>query len=266
MLQFSRKIRKKILSKNQTTKYLLYAAGEIALVVMGILIALQINNWNDNRKNNNLEQEYLIRLHDDLEEEESYIESFITYNEKVSDFAKEAIEFFEYGDIAFENSQNALITLYQASQFNDARTTSSTYKELNSSGQINLIKNYNLRSSIISYYELDWTNSVIFEIPNNYRTTLRSVMPSTIQLEMMKNCGDVYVQTKKSIAVELPETCNINIDPKLANKVLSRLLADTKLKEDLNFLIGNMDSKLAYMTYIRQQLKKVKQELEESKN
>lgn len=50
MIKFFRKIRQKLLSENKFSKYLLYAIGEIILVVIGILIALSINNWNENRK------------------------------------------------------------------------------------------------------------------------------------------------------------------------------------------------------------------------
>lgn len=50
MIKFFRKIRQKLLTENKFSKYLLYAIGEIVLVVIGILIALQINNWNENRK------------------------------------------------------------------------------------------------------------------------------------------------------------------------------------------------------------------------
>ncbi|MEW4925770.1 DUF6090 family protein [Algibacter sp. 2305UL17-15] len=49
MIKFFRKIRQKLLSENRFRKYLLYAVGEIVLVVIGILIALQINNWNQNK-------------------------------------------------------------------------------------------------------------------------------------------------------------------------------------------------------------------------
>ena len=51
MIKFFRKIRFNLLSENNTSKYFKYAFGEIILVVIGILIALQINNWNENRKN-----------------------------------------------------------------------------------------------------------------------------------------------------------------------------------------------------------------------
>ncbi|MEN2282966.1 DUF6090 family protein [Algoriphagus sp. SE2] len=49
MISLFRKIRQKLLSQNRVTRYLIYALGEILLVVIGILIALTINNWNTNR-------------------------------------------------------------------------------------------------------------------------------------------------------------------------------------------------------------------------
>ena len=50
MIKFFRKIRQRLLTENKFSKYLLYAIGEIVLVVIGILIALQINNWNAEKK------------------------------------------------------------------------------------------------------------------------------------------------------------------------------------------------------------------------
>ena len=66
MLTFFRKIRKALLDSGSTRKYLLYAVGEIALVVIGILIALQINNWNEDRKAKKLELSLLTELYDNL--------------------------------------------------------------------------------------------------------------------------------------------------------------------------------------------------------
>ena len=62
MIKFFRKIRQNLLMENKTGKYFKYAIGEIVLVVIGILIALQINNWNENQKKTVLESQYLIRL------------------------------------------------------------------------------------------------------------------------------------------------------------------------------------------------------------
>jgi len=67
MVKFFRKIRQKLLSENKFIKYLLYAIGEIVLVVIGILIALQINTWNEVRKERNIEQKLLLEYKAELD-------------------------------------------------------------------------------------------------------------------------------------------------------------------------------------------------------
>ncbi len=79
MIKFFRKIRQNLLIENKTGKYFKYAIGEIILVVIGILIALQINNWNENRKAEKIELTYLIRLKNDLEKDTLYLENKIQY-------------------------------------------------------------------------------------------------------------------------------------------------------------------------------------------
>lgn len=66
MIKFFRTIRQNLLSEGKTAKYLKYALGEIVLVVIGILIALQINNWNENRKTEIKVKNSLIALKNDL--------------------------------------------------------------------------------------------------------------------------------------------------------------------------------------------------------
>jgi hypothetical protein len=67
MIKFFRKIRQNLLSEGKTGKYLKYAIGEIVLVVIGILIALQINNWNEQRKDKIKEQGLLNQLQEDYQ-------------------------------------------------------------------------------------------------------------------------------------------------------------------------------------------------------
>lgn len=67
MIKFFRKIRYDLMEKNKTGKYLKYAFGEIILVVIGILIALQINNFNNGRQEMKIEQSYLLSLQSEYE-------------------------------------------------------------------------------------------------------------------------------------------------------------------------------------------------------
>ena len=66
MIKLFRNIRKKLLEQGKTTNYLKYAIGEIILVVIGILIALQVNNWNESLKNKVEIENALVALHNDL--------------------------------------------------------------------------------------------------------------------------------------------------------------------------------------------------------
>jgi len=66
MIPFFRKIRKNMADNNRPLKYMRYAIGEIVLVVIGILIALQINNWNENRKTKLRSQVYINEIVNDL--------------------------------------------------------------------------------------------------------------------------------------------------------------------------------------------------------
>ena len=68
MIKFFRKIRRGLLSENKFSKYLIYAVGEIILVVIGILIALQINNWNEWEKDRKKEQKILLQIESNIEE------------------------------------------------------------------------------------------------------------------------------------------------------------------------------------------------------
>jgi hypothetical protein len=74
MIKLFKKIRKNFHMENKTAKYFKYAVGEIVLVVIGILIALQINNWNETRKLHKVRQYYYNQILEDLETDKRHIE------------------------------------------------------------------------------------------------------------------------------------------------------------------------------------------------
>ena len=82
MIKFFRQIRFKLMSENKTSRYFKYAFGEIILVVIGILIALQINNWNENRKLLKSEKGLLTEVIANLEANKKMLESGLKFNEK----------------------------------------------------------------------------------------------------------------------------------------------------------------------------------------
>src|SRR5210317_1909147 len=104
MIKFFRTIRQNLLNQGKTSKYLKYAIGEIILVVIGILIALNINNWNEEQKERLLEKEafnsLLISLSSDLENQ-------INFNIRILKFNIESINYIKQllnGDIIYNDS------------------------------------------------------------------------------------------------------------------------------------------------------------------
>ena len=82
MIKFFRKIRRKMLTENKFNKYLIYAIGEIALVVIGILIALSLNNWNQKKSERKLESRYIFSLIEDAKTDLSNFNNAIIVNEE----------------------------------------------------------------------------------------------------------------------------------------------------------------------------------------
>ncbi len=92
MINFFRKARRKMAEQNRLVQYLRYAIGEIVLVVIGILIALQINSWNEKRIAKLQEKRILKDLHEEFEMNLLLLDSCFQHNQKVMDANKEIME------------------------------------------------------------------------------------------------------------------------------------------------------------------------------
>jgi len=161
MIKFFRKIRKKLLAEGKTANYLKYAIGEIVLVVIGILIALQINNWNKKTLDLTKQYNYLKNIKRDLEDQIASIDNQIVYETKFIDAASYLVTYFN------ENSFNNLDQDF-FSKLSDLHTRKTfivndpTYTDLLSSGNIDLIKNADFKDNLIQYYnELERIEKVI---------------------------------------------------------------------------------------------------------
>lgn len=152
MLFILRKIRNQLIHNNKVTTYVIYAFGEIALVVIGILIAVSIDTWNEGIKERRAESHYLSNLQDDLalqlKETGSCLNSESDILKSINNIGKEIESGFSSNNINHLNIR--LTRIMQNRTLNIYRTT---FEELKSSGNINIISNKELRSEIIGYYQ-----------------------------------------------------------------------------------------------------------------
>jgi len=161
MLTFFRRIRKGLLGDGATSKYLLYAIGEIALVVIGILIALQINNWNSQKLDNKLESEYLGRLQSDLQFDLETLNWSLPYVGEKKEALKRALQLIKTDTLIHSDTLTQILDVSTRLSISiRINRQNATYSELVSTGNLNLIRNYHLRNRITEYYTL-WDNNIL---------------------------------------------------------------------------------------------------------
>ncbi len=164
MIKFFRRFRQRLLTENKFGKYLIYAIGEIVLVVIGILIALGVNNWNQENKEHRLGDELLVRIHRDLVKDTINFKSVIIRNDALREDLKELLVGLYAGIDSMEEVQHMSKTwdqmLDQAFSPND-----NTYRSMLSSGTLGLIRNPELKEEILNLYsEYDQTRTLLVSI------------------------------------------------------------------------------------------------------
>lgn len=146
MITFFRKIRQGLLHDRKIRKYLLYAIGEIVLVVIGILIALQINNWNNRQTEKKEEKKTYLHIRQQiLDDREVLLEvrDFNTYFTKTFQRAQAIVAAKDRDKI-----DSLALMAIGLSQFSDFHRSGNIYETLVNSGDLKLLKNREITSAI----------------------------------------------------------------------------------------------------------------------
>lgn len=158
MITFLRKLRERLIPGSAVTRYLLYAIGEILLVVVGILIALQINNWNQERQNRALEHTSLENLMEDLVIQREIAIEHLDY-EAIMIARIDSSRWYLESKISNAELSDLLMKLTGRFTF---VANKATFTNLGATGNIVLIENEELKNSIVRYYQLlDYVTSVV---------------------------------------------------------------------------------------------------------
>ena len=178
MIKFFRNIRKKLLQEGKTANYLKYAVGEIILVVIGILIALQVNNWNENRKERDRETNLLDQIEKDL------IQSHKTFNtaekffmDKTKSAAYVLRAYWEKDGIITDSLVVHMRNLFRSRR---EKPFTGTIESLIYSGDINIVKSGELRNELIAY--LGEVNAILSDIERFDETYYRPAIKDALKL------------------------------------------------------------------------------------
>lgn len=152
MIKLFRDIRKKLLSENKFSKYFKYAIGEIVLVVVGILIALQINNWNQQRLKSNQEYKLLLELRTDLEITQNELKQDISNLDSVYGITENLIKYLDTINQANYDKDDYKRS-FMAATFNfKLYPRTIAFENLKSLG-IELVQNDSIRNLILDIFD-----------------------------------------------------------------------------------------------------------------
>lgn len=241
MFRFFRQIRQKLLTENKLSKYILYALGEIVLVVIGILIALQINTWNEGRENDEYQRELLgeirLSLQKDIDHNTNtalrWIDRFLAHGDTV-------LMLYGTPNDRMDTVNKHLALMLRSPDF---AYNTGAYQTLKSNG-LERITNKNLREEIITFYDfqLPRIDRFIVEITRgNNQRTLALIDRLFVHRKVVEPDGPVVlVQEGKEGILQDPDLLRlINVKRLVGLNAKNRILSILKEMENLQAAISH---------------------------
>ena len=154
-MKLFRKFRFQQIKSERIIKYLLYAFGEIILVVIGILLALQINSWNQNRLERKKELGYLNEIKANIVSDSIKLQEVIAFNlEKIAIYDT-IVKSFDIHNPPKDLNNYILTKVPFIAEFGIYTINSTAFNNMNSADNISIISSFELRQKLTSYYAVD---------------------------------------------------------------------------------------------------------------
>ena len=128
-----------------------YAIGEFAIVVLGVLAAFWVENWNSERKDRDLEREYIDSLIVDLEQDLAVFNRNIEYTEEIVGYVNQVLEMVRSSQ-PIGTPEEVATAITNVSRYTFASQRRVTYDDLQSTGNLRIIQSDTIRSEIAEYY------------------------------------------------------------------------------------------------------------------
>lgn len=257
-----RNIRQKLASENKVAKYLRYAVGEILLVVIGILIALQINNWNAERKERNLESKYYCRLHEDIIQDKEQISNLTELAKERLKASNQAVRLL-LNDKANKLDVGTQLHLAIKAIYSDFKPNNSAFEDLKSGANLNIIKDKSIIKALNHYFnkveELksiimvngEYAVGIIFSHTDNFANGLNQAsMKSGRFLTGMER--DIY----DAIPIDKDEVLSEKMKTRLLNESLEYISVNTRqlglynnIMDEIDVLKELLEAKCATIDY-----------------
>ena len=226
MLRFFSKMRFKLAAENRVMKYLRYAVGEILLVVIGILIALQVNNWNEHQKQKKQETIYLQNLSADLQKQLQLLDQYINLENIIIQNCKDIVAHYEQNN-GFNKMDSIFPKINDLSVRITFTNTNTTLLEMINSGDINIIDNKTLKKELMEF------NQSMLRFSSNTVNNNTNLVDQIVVRNVMNNSNFAfysYSQKMRDLFHEDYPMSYITVKNKALENIAIQNLNEPKLK------------------------------------
>jgi hypothetical protein len=204
---------------------------ETLIVLFGVFLGLQADNWNTTRMDHERARSYLERIRDDLEADRATYEDRIRFWATVADYGKIGLAYAENGNAGDRSPWDLLLAYFHASQVAELLTVHTTYDELKSAGELGLIYDLVFRSKLAYYYTN--ANNVAFTERPDYRQHVRGIIPIDVQDYIWEQCFD-----EDPAGGQVLLDCPSPIDAVRTARLIERISSDEALMEELRYWVS----------------------------
>ena len=210
---------------------------DFVVVVLGVFVGLQAQDWNQARQDRIRERAYLVRIRADLQADIDGLNQREQYWNEVAENGKLALGYAETGALANGSAWRTVLSFFEASEIWLYAPTDTAFKEMTSAGDLSLVRNETLRAALSGYYNDSSKlarSTVYTEVPA-YRNTVRGVTPFFVSDYIIKNCNTRGPSNQHTIA------CRAPISDAQAETILNSYLQKPHLVDDLRAWMTNLD-------------------------
>lgn len=211
------------------------AAIELVIVVVGILIALQVSNWNEARHERARADTYYRRLHEGLQADARSMDTTLAFWRQVSAYGHAAMAHAETGQRVGDSNWKTVLAWYQASQMMPFELDDTAFAEMRSNGDLRLIASERLRSRLADYYRLTATGTRANLLRHDplYRHQVRGITPWAVQQYIWDKCFRQLEGTQQELI-----DCPAPISEEAAGALLATYRGDSQLLRNLRYWVS----------------------------
>lgn len=217
---------------------------EFVVVVFGVFLAFQLNNWNIDRIAQDAGHTYRERIVADLRNNEADLQMRTTYHGQVKAFGLQVLDDLD-GATPIDD-EKFLIAAYQATQIFTRPLVRSTYDEVLTTGALNALGDTPTRDKISNYYLGLTATEIAFTPATAYRDLVRSAMPYRVQERIRSACAEVLESSGGPVlgGLTLPDNCALGLNQDELKRAASRVRTTPGLELTLTRLLADLDQKL----------------------